>query len=304
MKQFIKSWFSLSTREIRGASVLIVLIILVLLAPYAYHLFFEKAVWSHADFIETIDKLLPLQNDPAQPDPSHSTTLFSFDPNTVGFNDMTKLGFSERQARTLINYRNAGGKFFSKGDLKKVYGMDEALYKQLRPYVAIAAAEKDGNLKTDNAGEGANTFSSKSTKTDKYKHLDLKVELNTATVADLILIPGIGPVYAKRIISYRDNLGGFYSSSQLSEVYGINDSLLGEIQQFLLVDTAAIQPLNLNTIDFRTLNNHPYVDYIYTKNIFKYKELMDTIINPGELLRNHLIDSQSYYKLLPYLSFE
>jgi competence ComEA-like helix-hairpin-helix protein len=305
VKRFIKSWFSLSTREIRGASVLIVLIVLVLLAPYAYNLFIEKPTLNQAEFIETVDKFIQVKSETPEPTKMHSTTYFAFDPNTIGFNDLLKLGFSEKQARTLVNYRNAGGKFFKNDDLKKVYGISEAFYNQLRPYISIVSTEiKEGKTTDKLQKDGANAFLSKSAKTNSFEHIDFKIELNTATPADLVRIPGIGPVYAKRIISYRDNLGGFYNSSQLAEVYGLSDSLLGKIQNFLLVDTSAIQPINLNTVDFRTLNKHPYIDYIHTKNIFKYKELMDTIIDTDELLRNHLIDSISYYKLKPYLTLE
>ncbi|PKP08729.1 MAG: hypothetical protein CVU09_14315 [Bacteroidetes bacterium HGW-Bacteroidetes-4] len=302
MKRFIKSWFSLSTREIRGASVLIVLIVLVLLAPYAYNLFIEKPTLNHAEFIETIDKLIQVKSETPAPNKILSSTYFPFDPNTVAFNDLLKLGFSEKQARTLVNYRKAGGKFFKNEDLKKVYGISEAFYKQLIPYIAIVSIEMKEQTKSDKLQVDVNNaFSSGAAKNYSSENPDLKIELNTATPADLIRIPGIGPVYAKRIVSYRDNLGGFYSSSQLAEVYGLSDSLLVKINHFLFVDTSAIQSINLNTVDFRTLNNHPYIDYIHTKNIFRYKELMDTIIDTDELLRNHLIDSNSYYKLKPYL---
>src|SRR5690606_34563046 len=125
VKRFIKSWFSLSTREIRGASVLIVLILLVLLAPHAYNLFFEKPNWDHAEFIETIDKLIQVRSETAEPNKTRSATFFPFDPNTVAYNDLLKLGFSEKQAHTLLNYRKAGGKFFKNDDLKKVYGISE-----------------------------------------------------------------------------------------------------------------------------------------------------------------------------------
>ena len=281
------------------------LILLVLLAPHAYNLFFEKPNWDHAEFIETIDKLIQVKSETPEPNKKRTVTYFPFDPNTVGYNDLLKLGFSEKQAHTLINYRKAGGKFFKKDDLKKIYGISEAFYKQLLPYIAIASVEIKDETKADKPyGNDENAFSSGAAKANSSDNPDLKIELNTATPADLIRIPGIGPVYAKRIVSYRDNLGGFYSSSQLAEVYGLSDSLLGKIQKFLLVDTSAIQQINLNTVDFRTLNNHPYIDYIHTKNIFKYKELMDTIIDADVLLRNNLIDSNSYYKLKPYLILE
>ena len=46
----------------------------------------------------------------------------------------------------------------------------------------------------------------------------IRVELNTADTATLKKIPGIGSYYARRIVDYRNRLGGFVSVAQLKEM--------------------------------------------------------------------------------------
>lgn len=46
--------------------------------------------------------------------------------------------------------------------------------------------------------------------------------LNTASASDLLPIHGIGPVLSKRIIKYRDAIGGYTNKDQLYKVYGLD----------------------------------------------------------------------------------
>ena len=48
--------------------------------------------------------------------PSRNVESFRFDPNTVTVNDLMRLGFSEKQALSIDNYRKKGGRFRRKGD--------------------------------------------------------------------------------------------------------------------------------------------------------------------------------------------
>ncbi|WP_374159428.1 ComEA family DNA-binding protein [Mycobacterium sp. G7A2] len=61
------------------------------------------------------------------------------------------------------------------------------------------------------------------------------VDLNTATVEQLDTLPGIGPVTAAAIVSWRDSNGRFTSVDQLGEVDGIGPVRLAKLRDLVLV---------------------------------------------------------------------
>jgi competence protein ComEA len=61
------------------------------------------------------------------------------------------------------------------------------------------------------------------------------INLNTATLAELDSLPGIGPAIAQRIIEYRQTAGGFKSINQITEVSGIGDATLAKIKDLVTV---------------------------------------------------------------------
>ena len=62
-----------------------------------------------------------------------------------------------------------------------------------------------------------------------------KVNLNTATQAQLEELPGIGPTYAQSIIAERQQRGGFKSVNELREVRGIGDKRFAELAPLVTV---------------------------------------------------------------------
>ena len=62
-----------------------------------------------------------------------------------------------------------------------------------------------------------------------------KVNINTADAEQLQTLPGIGPVLAQRIISYRQENGAFRSVTELANVSGIGQSILEEILDLITV---------------------------------------------------------------------
>ncbi len=61
------------------------------------------------------------------------------------------------------------------------------------------------------------------------------VDLNTATLAELETLPGIGPVLAQRILDFRESNGGFTAVEQLREVSGIGPTVYEDIVDLVTV---------------------------------------------------------------------
>jgi competence protein ComEA len=62
-----------------------------------------------------------------------------------------------------------------------------------------------------------------------------KVNLNTATQAQLETLPGVGPVLAQRILAYRERHGGFRSVADLRRVEGIGDARFEQLKDLVTV---------------------------------------------------------------------
>ena len=130
------------------------------------------------------------------------------------------------------------------------------------------------------------------------------LDLNRADTTQLKKIPGIGPVYAQRIVEYRTWLGGYYSLDQLQEVKGIGEARLKELKKWLYVKPGSYKLIDINNATFNELNNHIYFNISLIRPI---KELQDAgvfIKSIDELERIYPYKKKDISRLSPYLMFE
>lgn len=62
-----------------------------------------------------------------------------------------------------------------------------------------------------------------------------RININTASVDELISVPGVGKVTAERIISYRNTYGLFYSVNDLLKISGIGEKTLEKMKPYITV---------------------------------------------------------------------
>lgn len=131
----------------------------------------------------------------------------------------------------------------------------------------------------------------------------LVVELNTADTLTLQLLHGIGPTYARRIVKYRERLGGFISPTQLLEVYGITPELLASLRSDIIVDTAHVSRLPVNQLELKQLIRHPYIEYYQARDIVRLRQKGIVFRSADDLRAVPSMADSTLERLLPYIDF-
>ncbi len=307
----LKEYFTFTKRERNGIIVLLSLLMILLIADQFINFSSDKEiVLMNENFKKEIDAFekslenkksnknekfsysqTTNKNDQYQNNYSNNNrwiipdSLFKFDPNIVKENDLEKLGFSEKQITTFLNFRKAGGCFYKKADILKVYGISEEQYIAFEPYITIANESQSNIEKKDN----------------KNQLKQIIVEINSTNVDSLELVNGIGPVYAERIIKYRDLLGGFVYKTQLYEVYGLDSALISNILPQINLDSSLIRKININNADYKDLIKHPYLNKFQTQSILKFREIQGAFQEVEEIIANNLLPEEVFQKIKPYL---
>jgi competence protein ComEA len=132
---------------------------------------------------------------------------------------------------------------------------------------------------------------------------DNRIEINSADTTELMRIRGIGPVFSRRIVRYREILGGYHNVAQLLEVYGMDEGRYVDTEPFVYADTTLVTRLRPLEDEFGTLLRHPYLDYEQVSEIFRLRR-SGGLKNAEDLLQSALFTGQDITRLSPYLAFD
>ncbi len=126
--------------------------------------------------------------------------------------------------------------------------------------------------------------------------------LNSADTAEWKKIPGIGSFYAERIVKYRNLLGGFASTKQLMEVYGIDNEMFSLISPYIKPDNN-FRKIQINKSEFKELLSHPYLDYKQVQAITNLRKRKGKVASLNELAMLEEFTTDDIERLNPYLEF-
>ena len=167
---------------------------------------------------------------------------FPFNPNTVSLKDLQRLGFSEKQAQSIINYRDKGGRFRRPSDFAKSFVVADSVFKRLEPYIDIP-----------------------------------KIDINKADSTEFDTLPGIGPYYASRMVSYREELKGYSYPEQLMDIHNFDREKFEGLKDLITVGES--EPYPIWSLSEEELEKHPYIGKYAAHGVIVYREN-----NPHELL--------------------
>ena len=308
----IKNYFNLSTRENRATNIILIFLALLccirLLLPYLDYnttvdfTLFKKEIedFEKSEIYDTLSYDNNYVSNFSKDDkPYYSEVqLFAFDPNTIDSSSFLQLGLSPKQTKIVCNFRRKGGRFYNKESFKKIYGINPKLFQSLEPYITIADNKmdipKNEKLPTnDSSSKFKQTFT-------KSNQEDLIIEINDADTTQLKKLPSIGSTFAKRLVAYRDRLGGYINKRQFYEVYGVDTILFQILDKHLVVDTNNIKKTNINTASIYTLKNFPYLKFSQATGLIRYRDNHGSFGKISDLKKCILIDELTYKKMRSY----
>jgi len=134
------------------------------------------------------------------------------------------------------------------------------------------------------------------------KDASVIVELNSADTTELKKLKGIGSVFAKRIVKFRDVLGGFVRKEQLMEVYGFDKEKLDLVSPQIALDISIVKKININSASVDDLNKHPYIDKKIAVKIYWHRINHGDYSDVSDIKKLNLMDEELFSKLAPYLT--
>lgn len=218
--------------------------------------------------------------------PVESYTLFNFDPNELDSVGFIRLGLKPWMVSNILKYRNRGGIYREKADFAKVYGLSAEMFTELEPYIIIKEQPK---VQTDVTEPDEQT---------------IIVDLNSADTTQLMQIKGIGRGYARSIIRFRNESGGFVSVEQLRDVYGMRPENYERIAPNCTTDISLVQKIKVNTANVDRLRRHPYINFYQAKAIYELRRKKGELKNLDEFKGSNDFPDEWFAKIEPYLSFE
>lgn len=194
----------------------------------------------------------------------------SIDPNLASVDSLCLAGFPRNIAYNILRYREGGGRFFSVQKVKKMYGMNDSIFAEVKPFLVIKKQQV------------------KSPSPKKRLQKGDTIELNRVGY-DSLLMAGISSRIARNIINYRKKGGRFKKVSSLKKIYGMTDSLYTQLFPFIYVQAGNNEEIvkkdsierniqlsnkvlvDLNTVGYDTLCAIGFPRRI-ARNIIKYRK--------------------------------
>ena len=275
-----------SNKQRRGLVAFVVLIVLL----QAVILVVKSRSFTNETADYKIDTKIQLQIDSLKKLALKKYDLQPFNPNFITDYKGFQLGMTIAEIDKLLKFRSTGKYVNSAAEFQQVTGVSKELLDKISPYFKFP--EWTQNKKSNTYVENSEPVALKN------------IDLNKATVEDLVAIKGIGDYYANAVINEREKLGGFVSIHQIDFIKGLRPEAVKILKQNTNVKpAAAIQKININTATKEQLAQIPYVNSHIARQIVVYRSKQENPLKIEDLekINNFPLDKLKIIRL--YLAF-
>lgn len=182
---------------------------------------------------------------------SDTLRLRSFDPNTVTYEELRKMGIDKRVARGIVKYRESGRTYAIPEDVAVVYGLSDSLYALLKPHIAIGEEYKLKPYASAKSQRSATSSTSSPTRSFRPTPFDP----NTLTAEGFYELGCFTARQAEALVEYRERMGGFRSLLEFRDCYLIDSALWVQMEPYITLSEVATSVPAPQT---RTFRNTPF----------------------------------------------
>ncbi len=237
------------------------------------------------------------QNDFSKPEKT-KIIYQNFDPNTLDIRGWVNLGFSEKQAQVIVNYRdrNLKGSFKNLEDIKRCFVISEEKFHEIKPFIVLSTETIKHQSTEKSVEDNSPKNTSFKTPIAETKTDFSKTDLNTITFKQLVEY-GFDEKSAGSLIGFRNKLGGFVNKKQILDTYNIDKDLAQRLVSTAHLNSENVQKYSLMDAPESWLKNHPYFKY-YADKIIYYRI---SFTNEKKFFRTMNIKPEAEEKMKLYL---
>ena len=277
-------------RQVVGVVVLVVMVLAITLITTL----FSQAEQKHIESVTA---------ETAQPE-QQNHTLFTFDPNTVSYDELLALGFEKHTAVSLLKYRARGKVFEIAEEFALCYGVTDSMFKVLRPYIVIDEqfrAKPREQVKPQNraAADSLQQLRQEQWEEKRSRRIPHPFEKFRIDTVGIEYLQFIGFTYrqAEGVIDYRDSgAEGIRNMAELSDCWAVSVEMADSLARYVVFPEPKPYggKIEINSADSATLVTVRGIGPKTAGAIVRYRQLLGGYVNIDQLSELKCVTSENF----------
>lgn len=284
----LNNYFSFNRGEKRGVFILFIIIFLLIISIQFIDIFNIKESTDFTQFENAINQFEKERNLDLI---NKKVEFFQFDPNIISSEQWTSLGFKDWQINIINNFKSKGGKWKTKEEFSKLYGLDSSQFINLKPYLLLPDTIEDNN-------ENITTNISSEKKI-------LYFNFNPNLISDKEWVKlGFTDWQVKSINKYKSKGGSWKVKSDVKKIYGLSEDNYIKLEPYILLPDIVKKKttkkefnslVDINKADSKEMTKLKGINSEkYANIIVKYRESLGGFTNKEQLKEVWNLTEETY----------